>query len=115
MDERGGLNNDLREKTPLTHNRVHKKHFAIVDVRGELCVVDLCFVCLLVTLYEDLADTNRAAAVSQALLHRLSCSATGKHTMYYILLLSYMFYLLIFDLKFVSINIILYRLHIFLA
>lgn len=57
----------------LTEDGVHEQHFSSVHIRGELGIVDFGFLCLLVALNEDLADTNGAAAVSETLLHGFTC------------------------------------------
>lgn len=64
------------ELSVLTEDGVHEQHFSPVHIWGELSIVDLCFLCLLVALDEDLANTDGAAAVPQALLHGLACEET---------------------------------------
>lgn len=50
--------------TKLTHDWIKKKHFPICYVSGELGVEYFCFLCFGVSLNEDLADSDGAAAVS---------------------------------------------------
>lgn len=57
----------------LTENGVHEQHFSSIHIWGELGIVDLGFLCLFVTLYEDLANADRAAAITETLLHGLTC------------------------------------------
>lgn len=57
----------------LTENGVHEQHFSSIHIWGELGIVDLGFLCLFVTLYEDLANADRAAAITETLLHGLAC------------------------------------------
>lgn len=60
----------------LTKDRVHEQHFSSVHIRGELGIEDLGFLCLLITLDEDLANADGAAAVPETLLHGLTCGET---------------------------------------
>lgn len=59
----------------LTENWVHEQHFSSVHIWGELSVVDFGLLGLLVTLDEDLSDADGAAAVSETLLHGLTCES----------------------------------------
>lgn len=61
----------------LTEDRVHEQDFPSVHIWGELGVVDFGFLRLLVALDEDLADSYGAAAVTEALLHGLTCDGTN--------------------------------------
>ena len=61
----------------LTHDRVHKEHFAFVDVGRELGIVDLCLVRVLIALNQNLADADGTTTVPESLLHGLTWS---KHT-----------------------------------
>lgn len=62
----------LNHSVPRTKDRVHEQHFSPVHIWGELGIVDLGFLCLLVTLDEDLADADGPTAVSEALFHGLT-------------------------------------------
>lgn len=62
----------LNHGVPGTKDGVHEQHFSSVHIWRELGIVDLGFLCLLITLDEDLADADGAAAVSETLLHSLT-------------------------------------------
>lgn len=62
----------LNHSVPCTEDGVHEQHFPPVNIWGELGIVDLGFLCLLITLNEDFADANGAAAVAETLLHGLT-------------------------------------------
>lgn len=56
----------------LTEDGIHEQHFSSVHVRRELGVVHFSPLCLFVTLDEDLANADGAAAVPESLLHGLT-------------------------------------------
>lgn len=60
----------------LTKDGVHEQYFSSVHIWRELGIVDFGFLCLLVTLDEDLANSDGAAAVPETLLHGLACGET---------------------------------------
>lgn len=62
----------LNHSVSCTEDWVHEQHFSSVHIWGEFGVIHLCFLCLLVTLDEDLANSDGAAAVPKALLHSLT-------------------------------------------
>lgn len=62
----------LDHSVPCTKDGIHEQHFPSVYIWRELGIVDLGFLCLLVTLDEDLADSDGAAAVPETLLHGLT-------------------------------------------
>lgn len=60
----------------LTKDGVHEQYFSSVHIWRELGIVDFRFLCLLITLDEDLANSDGAAAVPETLLHGLACGET---------------------------------------
>lgn len=62
----------LNHSVPCTKDGVHEQHFSSVHIWRELGIVDLGFLCLLITLDEDLANPDGAAAVPETLLHGLT-------------------------------------------
>lgn len=62
----------LNHSVPGTKDGIHEQHFSPVHIWRELGVVDLGFLCLLITLDEDLANADGAAAVPESLLHSLT-------------------------------------------
>lgn len=62
----------------LTKDGIHEQHFSPVHIWGELGIVDLGFLRLLVTLDQNLANTDGAAAVPETLFHGLACGETHK-------------------------------------
>lgn len=54
----------LDHSVPCAENWVHEQNFSSVHIWGEFGVIHLGFLCLLVTLDEDLANSDGAAAVS---------------------------------------------------
>lgn len=64
----------------LTKDGVHEQHFSPVYIWRELGIVDLGFLCLLITLDEDLADADGATAVPESLFHGLTCGETQGNT-----------------------------------
>lgn len=64
----------LDHSVPCTEDGVHEQHFSSVHIWRELGIVDFGFLRLLVTLDEDLANPDGAAAVTETLLHGLTTS-----------------------------------------
>lgn len=62
----------LDHSVSRTKDGVHEQHFSSVHIWRELGIVDFGFLCLLVTLDEDLANSDGAAAVPETLLHGLA-------------------------------------------
>lgn len=61
----------LNHRVPCAKDGVHEQHFSSVHIGGELGIIDLGFLGLLIALDQDFANTDRAAAVPETLLHGL--------------------------------------------
>lgn len=56
---------------------IQKKHPSVSNILGQLIVEQLGLGRLLITLDQDLSNTNRAAAVTETLFHSLTSSHDG--------------------------------------